>query len=146
MAPESLPLFTYAVPDATATVNITRAGQVAWYKFTLATDADITTGRFLDIATAPTGSPSAFAGDATEIALYRTDGMRVSDDDDDAVSGYSQLSFSQALPPLPLRGPLEQQGFVTGPFANGEDGPLQEGNYYIAVTGSGRNLQQQLTG
>ncbi len=125
----------YAVPDLAALVTIAGAGQVAWYKFTLADDADVSTGRFFDIATMPTGSPTTFPGNHTEIGLYREDGTLVASDDDGSVADYSQLSFSQLSPALPVRGPLASPGYPSGAPANGAHGPLPAGTYYVAVAG-----------
>lgn len=125
----------YTTPDLTTLVTITDAGHVAWYKFTLADDADVSTGRFFDIATMPTGSPTTFPGNDTEIGLYREDGTLVATDDDDSVDSYSQLSFSQLSPMLLARGPLASPGYVGGSPANGAHGPLSAGTYYMAVAG-----------
>jgi YD repeat-containing protein len=126
---------SYFVPDLSTNVNITKIGDVVWYKFTLPANLNPSTRNFLDIATVPSGASSTFPGDDSEIGLYASDGSLIADDDDDSVGGYGQLSFGNALPSFSSRGPLGEIGFAAGSEAEGNDGPLSAGTYYLAVGG-----------
>jgi len=120
----------YAVPDRTVSVNVAAAKEVVWYQFTVPENADLTSTRFLDIATLP-NLPSTLVDDDTEIGLYDSNGTLVATNDDGSVGAYSQLSFN---PNVAARGPLTAVGFTTDAAAAGQDGVLAAGTYYLAVS------------
>ncbi|NNF16626.1 MAG: PEP-CTERM sorting domain-containing protein [Gammaproteobacteria bacterium] len=90
--------------------------EVLWYEFS----ADGFT--YLDINTNGT---TMFD---TEIGLYDAAGNRISNDDDDGIGLSSTLSFG-AGSGLTLGDPFNLGG---DGIANGEDGPLAAGTYYLA--------------
>ncbi len=98
------------------------AGEIKWYKFTLATPITTANLGFLDLDTETTVD---FAD--TEIGLFDDDGDLIANDDDDGSLNLSQLSFgpgASARPP-----------FNGSAAYNGRDGELAAGTYYLAVGG-----------
>lgn len=118
----------YETEDAFGDVGAFSAGQIQWFKFTFG-GTNGTTG-YLDIdsinptGTAPTGSLVD-----TEIGLYDNLGNRIADDDDDGFSFYSSLTFGAAGSRQ-----FTQSGTMTARVAaNGRDGVLAAGTYWLAV-------------
>ncbi len=98
------------------------AAQVKWFKVTLpAVVAAASSGSWVDIFTSGTGITD------TELAVYDNTGVLVTNgwDDDDGPGNYSELSFGQTSP-------LHPGGPVGGVGANGRDGALAGGTYWIA--------------
>ncbi len=95
------------------------AGQVIWFSLDLAGSET-----YLDI----TSNGSAFD---TEIGLYRADGTRVADNDDDGIGLTSVLTFGTGT------GLLLGDAFNLGGngLAEGENGPMPgAGHYYLALS------------
>lgn len=103
--------------DTTGITGTLAANEVQWYSFT----ADGFT--YLDITTIADSSLD------TEIGLYDAAGNRIANDDDDGTGLRSTLSFGVGSG-LMLGDPFNLGG---DGIANGEDGPLAAGTYYIAV-------------
>lgn len=98
------------------------AAQIIWYKFTIGADA-VNPGTFLDIDTE--GSTLVTSND-TELGLYKANGQKRAEDDDDGSGLLSQLTFGDV-------GPRPAVG--SGLPYNGRDGTLLAGTYYLAVGG-----------
>lgn len=97
----------------------TATGQVIWFSLVLSSGAT-----YLDI----TSNGTAFD---TEIGLYRADGTRVADNDDDGISLASTLTFGTGT------GLLLGDSFNLGGngLAEGENGPMPgAGTYYLALS------------
>ncbi|CAG1010077.1 hypothetical protein PHYC_03792 [Phycisphaerales bacterium] len=98
---------------------IAAGGQVDWYQFTLASAVQMSDLSFLNADTVG-------AGFDTELAVYDAAGNLMATDDDDAVGLQSALSFGSGDATFPGTG---------GAVANGRDGNLPAGTYYVAVVG-----------
>jgi len=93
------------------------AAEIDWYMFTIgAVD-------YLDITT------NGSVINDTELGLYDDVGLLIANDDDDGFSLLSTLSFGTGSG-LELGDPWNLGG---DGIANGEDGPLGPGTYYLAV-------------
>ncbi len=115
----------YNVPDA---FNVTQiAGStIQWYRFDISQDTGAA-GFFFDI---DTSSTSATLLPDTEIGLYDNLGNFIATDDDDGHSLLSALSFGNTTPRTL---PVDPFGFTNGSAANGRDGNLNAGSYWLAV-------------
>ena len=108
----------YDTPEAFATHL---GGALTWYRFTLTGDISNAAGTWLDIDTETSDYD-------TEIGLYTATGALIASDDDDGSGLQSCLTFGQTTPTRLVTGGL-------GAAANGRDGSLVAGTYYIAVAG-----------
>ncbi len=109
------------------------AGQIDWYRITLADNVSTSAGTFLDIDTQ--GSDlinGALHYNDTEIGLYDASGRPIADDDDSGgnangslPSRWSQLTFGAGTRPAT---------FGSQPY-DGRHGPLPAGTYYLSVSG-----------
>lgn len=107
--------------DTTVTAPLA-AGEIVWYTFAIG-DED-----YFDINTNDSVlDPSS----DTEIGLYDATGLLVATDDDDGIGTASTLTFN-AGSGLELGDPFNLGG---NGLAEGEDGPLGAGTYYLAVSG-----------
>ncbi len=116
---------TYAVADLTVTPSIT-TNVIQWYSFTT-NESTSAAGVFFDIDTMATGSSNQVD---TEIGVYDNSGNLVANDDDDGHSVRSALSFGNTTPRTM---PPDPFGFTNGLDANGRDGNLAAGTYWLAV-------------
>ncbi len=116
---------TYAIPDFQVTPTIT-TNVIQWYQFTL-NESTSASGVFFDIDTMATGSTGQVD---TEIGIYDNAGNLVANDDDDGHSVRSALSFGNTTPRTM---PPDPYGFTNGLDANGRDGDLVAGVYWLAV-------------
>jgi hypothetical protein len=115
--PTATDLGTLPIPSLVTTNPTLAPAQINWFQFTLADPINAPSGRFLDIDT------EGSANLDTEIGLYRPDGTRIADDDDDGAGLHSQLTFG--FGPRPAVG--------TGLPYDGRDGTLSPGTYYLAL-------------
>lgn len=122
--PSAIDLGTLGAGDTIDTQSFV-GGDVKWYKFTLA--APTAGSEFLDIDTE--GTTTFGTGNDTEIGLYRSNGLLITDDDDSGSSLLSQLSFG------PDAGDRGDGGFTGALNYDGRDGNLPAGTYYLAVVG-----------
>ncbi|USO00073.1 MAG: hypothetical protein H6810_05265 [Phycisphaeraceae bacterium] len=101
------------------------AGQVAWYSFTV---GDISAPIYLDLSTNGSTNPDGSTAD-TELGLYDFAGNFMITDDDDGIGLTSVLTFGAGS------GLLLGDSFNLGGdgIANGEDGNLGAGTYYLAI-------------
>jgi hypothetical protein len=112
----------------TVTNTTFTAGQIKWYKFTIAQDilGQGPTHRFLDINT---NGSTVGTGVDTEIGIYNANGTLIATDDDsgDGPGGAnsSQVSFGYGRRPA----------VGTSQPAAGQDGDLVAGTYYMAIGG-----------
>ncbi len=115
----------YSVADlsVTATVN---GGTTTWYRFNLA-QATSPSGVFFDIDLFATGTTGQLD---TEIGVYDNLGNMIANDDDDGHSLRSALTFGNTTPRTM---PPDPFGFTNGLAANGRDGNLGVGTYWLAV-------------
>ncbi len=123
--PSAIDLGTLANGTTVITIDDLVAGDLRWYKFTLAQALDAS--KFLDI---DTFGSALFNADATpttdtEIGLYGADSLLKGSDDDDGAALTSQLSFGGGST-TPVPGD-------SLPY-NGRDGVLPAGTYYLAVS------------
>lgn len=105
------------------------ATSVLWFKFTY--DGTNGTTNYLDIDTinAIGTSPSATPVD-TELGLYSSTGALVATDDDDGYGLFSRLTFGATSPTRQFT----QTGTMSArTAANGIDGTLAAGTYWLAV-------------
>jgi hypothetical protein len=104
-----------------------------WYKITIPTNADDTSGKYLDIDTGNTPEPL----NDTNIALYSSTGSLMSLNDDIApgwtaanpTGGNSAMSFGMGSTPRDYSGVNANL-----PQGDGRDGPLAAGTYYLQVS------------
>lgn len=101
--------------NGNTSVSGTVNSDIQWYSF------DASNFSYLDIATG--------GGNDTEIGLYDSSGNLIGNDDDDGVGLLSVLSFGTGS------GLMLGDSFNLGGdgIANGEDGALADGLYYLAV-------------
>ncbi|QQS08073.1 MAG: hypothetical protein IPK69_08655 [Phycisphaerales bacterium] len=95
------------------------AGEVKWYKFTIAGANDA-----VDFLDSWTDTPAVAGPTDTEIGLYDSLGNLVDSDDDDGAGAFSAMSHGLVAPTRPLTG---------GTAFNGRDGGLAAGTYWMAV-------------
>jgi hypothetical protein len=93
-------------------------GMVTWIRMEIP-EASVCQLRYLDINTNASGIEDS------EIALYDSVGNLIASDDDDGAGTWSALSFGVPTPLRPLTG--------GGRDADGRDGPLPAGVYYLAL-------------
>ncbi|MFT3686799.1 MAG: GC-type dockerin domain-anchored protein [Phycisphaerales bacterium] len=92
-------------------------------------------GAYLDIDTEPFGGPGSDGGPAigsindTELGLYDNDGAFKVTDDDDGSDYHTQLTFGDSGSPRAAFPGSPNVGLA----ANGRDGALTAGTYYLAV-------------
>ena len=112
----NLGTITSAAP-VTNTERSIVANEIAWFRFRINGNAVDPTG-YLDINLDGTSISDP------EIAVFATDGTLIASDDDDGPGLLSQLSFGStaARPPV-----------GTGVAPAGQDGPLNAGEYFVAV-------------
>jgi hypothetical protein len=109
--------------------NTTLSGStINWYKFTLV-EGTSPTVKYLDIDLFATGTSGPGAPD-TEIGVYDSLGNRIADDDDDGHAWRSALTFGNTTPRTM---PPDPFGFWDGLDANGRDGNLAAGTYWLAI-------------
>lgn len=117
----------YNTADLSINASLTGA-TINWYKFKI-DESTAAAGKYLDIDLFATAASGAGAPD-TEIGIYNSLGNMVANDDDDGHSLRSALTFgnttSRTMPPDPF-------GFTNGVAANGRDGNLTAGTYWLAV-------------
>ncbi len=102
------------------------AGQVQWYRFTLATAIDLSANTFLDIDSEGSNLITGAEGNDAEIGLYSSVGALIATDDDDGSGLNSQLSFGRGTRPA----------VGDGSAYDGRDGAtLTAGTYYLAIAG-----------
>jgi hypothetical protein len=106
--------------NASTNGNIAATAQVDWYKFTIGTVP------YLDITT----NGSSTLSDS-EIGLYSATGAMIANNDDDGLGLLSTLSFGTGSH-LTLGDSWNLGG---NGIAEGENGPLGAGTYYLAVAG-----------
>ncbi len=100
------------------------ASEAAWFRFTSTTDA-VSPGSFLDsYVAASSGYTDTF------MAVYNSSGDFLVSDDDQGLGLLSQVSFGRTTPVRFYNG---------GGQADGFEGPLAAGTYYIAVVQYGTN-------
>jgi hypothetical protein len=115
----------YNTPDFTTNSTV-GTNVINWYRFQIlgATGA---TGSFFDIDLFATGATLQLD---SEIGIYDSVGNMIANDDDDGHSLRSALTFGnttpRAMPPDPF-------GFTNGLAANGRDGNLTAGVYWLAI-------------
>jgi len=109
------------------TVNVPNitigAGQIVWYRFTLANPIPAGGSPYLDIDSE--GSVLAPSND-TEIGLYDANGALITSDDDDGSGLLSQLSYGSTI---------TRPAVGNGTAYNGRDGALAAGTYYLSISG-----------
>jgi hypothetical protein len=115
----------YTTPDLTVTSAIA-TNVINWYRFSL-NEATSAGGVFFDIDLFATGASDQVD---TEIGFYDNSGNLVATDDDDGHSLRSALTFGNTTP-RPM--PPDPFGFTNGLDANGRDGNLAAGVYWLAV-------------
>ncbi|HRJ26308.1 MAG TPA: hypothetical protein PLO61_02215, partial [Fimbriimonadaceae bacterium] len=104
-------------------VNITSSANVVWYKFNIPVATDL--NNYLDIDT-DNGIPIL----DTEVGLFDATGTLIAEDDDDGRGLYSTVSFGgQNNPRSPILDAVNGNQFP----ADGRDGNLPAGTYYVAV-------------
>lgn len=116
----------YNVADLSVTASVF-GSTVTWYRFNLA-QATSPTGVYFDIDLFATGATAQLD---TEIGLYDNLGNRIANDDDDGHSLRSALTFGNTTPRTM---PPDPFGFTNGLAANGRDGNLGAGTYWLGVT------------
>jgi hypothetical protein len=111
-----------AFPGASDTMQDLVEGQVAWYRFSIATDVSLALRTFLDLDTHASTIDGTPPND-TQMALFNAAGVLIAADDDAGPAFSSQLSFGAGT-----RAPIGD-----GAAFDGRDGPLPQGVYYVAV-------------
>ncbi|MFG0327175.1 MAG: PEP-CTERM sorting domain-containing protein [Phycisphaerales bacterium JB037] len=98
--------------------------EVRWFRFEVGQGATLGSGLYLDATTSSTATSID-----TEIGLYDALGNRVANDDDNGIGLSSTLSFGDGS------GMMLGDSFNLGGdgLANGENGDLPAGVYYLAV-------------
>lgn len=117
----------YNTADLSFDTSLT-GSTINWYRFTIA-EGTAAAGKYLDIDLFATGASGAGAPD-TEIGIYDSLGNMVANDDDDGHSLRSALTFGNTTPRTM---PPDPFGFTNGLAANGRDGNLTAGTYWLAV-------------
>jgi hypothetical protein len=116
----------YNVADLSVIAPV-NGSAITWYRFNLA-QATGSVGPYFDIDLFATGTTAQLD---TEIGVYNNLGNMVANDDDDGHSLRSALTFgnttTRIMPPDPF-------GFTNGVNANGRDGNLGVGTYWLAVS------------
>lgn len=111
-----------------ADTGVYTIGQVRWYEVVLPA---VTTGAqsstWVDVFTTAL-SPESYQ--STALALFDSAGRRVAFDNTDGPGSYSEMSFGQTTP-------LHSGGPLGGVGANGRDGALAAGTYWLAVGAAG---------
>lgn len=114
----NIPDFTFRASLAPSTVN--------WYLFTI-TGATSPAGSFFDIDLFATGTTAP----DTEIGLFDSIGTLIANDDDDGHSVRSALTFGNTTPRTM---PPDPFGFTNGLAANGRDGNIGPGSYWLSIS------------
>lgn len=117
----------YNTPDKTFITGLS-GSTINWYKFVFPATTS-PTGNYLDIDLFATG-PSGPGAPDTEIGLYSNLGAMIANDDDDGHSLRSALTFGNTTPRTM---PPDPFGFTNGLAANGRDGNLTPGTYWLAI-------------
>lgn len=115
----------YTVADLSVSPSIS-GSTITWYRFNLGT-ATGAAGPFFDIDLFATSAATTLD---TEIGLYDDSGNLIASDDDDSHSLRSALTFGNTTPRTM---PPDPFGFTNGLAANGRDGNLAVGTYWLAV-------------
>ena len=117
---------------ASGTLNVPNvtigAGEIVWYRFTLANPIPAGGTLFLDIDTE--GSSLAPSND-TELGLYDSTGVLIANDDDSGSGLLTQLTFGSTIP---------RPAVGTGLAYNGRNGGLTAGTYYLSISGFNSNF------
>jgi len=119
----------YAVGDNITTINGMAANEIKWFKFTWGGTSGATF--FLDIDTTSVRHADVTSTTVdTELGVYDASGNLVASDDDDGAGLYSALSFGATTPTRAYT-----IGGDISPMtpANGRDGTLGAGNYWLAA-------------
>jgi hypothetical protein len=128
-AAENLGTVVVTPPATTVLITDSEAFTVAtatkWYTFTTTKDVSAANGRYLDIDT----EGSTAVGDS-EIGLWTPAGGLIATDDDSASGLLSQLSFGKNDGARPLN---TTGANLAGTAANGQNGALSAGTYYLGV-------------
>lgn len=113
---------TLGTPVNVSVPTIT-AGNVEWYRFTLASPVSYESLRYLQVTN--TNGTGAGGSDNAEVALFNSVGQRMAADDDDGLGNTCLLTFGTGSGVLPAG---------TSPtVSNGRDGDLPAGAYYLGV-------------
>ncbi len=128
-APTSVNLGTLCTNLKSVKMAAMAIGDQTWFKVVLPAVSQ-SAGTWLDMWTAPSAT-DVDADQDTEMGLYRADGVRIANDDDDGELFYSAMSFGSdatSRPSVPA-------GILTaGAAFNGRDAlGLAAGTYYVVV-------------
>lgn len=120
----------YSMADRSVRIGSFAAAEVKWFRFRLE-QATSASAIFLDVDTSTVGQADATTHLVdTEIGIYDNTGLFLDTDDDDGHGFYSNLTYGQTAP---TRSYTIGGGIGTMTAANGRDGDLAAGIYWVAV-------------